>query len=263
MPQKPFITMDGSGDSDSGNVKISPAPPEIIFENKDFLVINKPAGLMVHGVRVRRARPIDAARAMTPTLVDWLRSRYPEIGGVGDDPGLRPGIVHRLDKATSGVMIVAKTQSSFELLKRLFQEHQMEKTYFALVFGVPKKEQGIIDSPIGIKRGSLKRSIYATKMAKPAVTEYSVVKKITGSEKEEYALLKVNPKTGRTHQIRVHLASIGHPIVGDAMYGKKIQPPFARRLMLHAASLEFSNGAGSRFVFEAPLPPGFTYPQGR
>ena len=231
--------------------------PEIIFENKDFLVINKPAGLMVHGVRVKSSRRVDEERAAEPTLVDWLLARYPAIKNVGDDPALRPGIVHRLDKATSGVMIIAKRQASFERLKKIFQEHRMRKTYLALVYGHPKKEKGIIDAPIGIKSGTLKRSIHSLKMAKPAVTEYSVLKLF-----KDRALLKVSPKTGRTHQIRVHLASIGTPIVGDALYGGKAHKDSARRLMLHAAGLEFSDDGGNHFVFEAPLPGDFTYPQG-
>jgi 23S rRNA pseudouridine1911/1915/1917 synthase len=238
--------------------------PEIIFENEDFVVINKPAGLMVHGVKVGEKRRTDVARAAEPTLVDWLLARYPEIKNVGDEPTLRPGIVHRLDKATSGVMVVAKTQPSFERLKKLFQEHRMQKTYFALVQGVPKNKKGIIDAPIGIKNGSLKRSVHSSKMAKSAVTEYAVVKEIgssgggNSSEKARYALLKVNPKTGRTHQIRVHLASIGHPIVGDALYGGSAKAATAPRLMLHAAVLTFSDEAGSRFEFEASLPAEFS-----
>jgi 23S rRNA pseudouridine1911/1915/1917 synthase len=255
--------------------------PEIIFENDDFVVVNKPAGLVVHAARVSarryaRAGVREGARAPEPTLVDWLLKKYPTIKTVGDDPVLRPGIVHRLDKATSGVMIVAKTQASFEQLKKLFQEHRMKKTYYALVRGVPKNSHGIIDAPIGIKNGSLKRSIHSSKMAKSAVTEYSVVKTIAKNkrgnvgedddgkdDKKEYSLLKVNPLTGRTHQIRVHLASMGHPIVGDALYGKKTDAKTARRLMLHAAALAFSDGGGNRFVFEAPPPDGFvsTYPQ--
>jgi 23S rRNA pseudouridine1911/1915/1917 synthase len=245
--------------------------PEIIFENDDFVVVNKPAGLVVHAARVnarRRERANDAPRAAEPTLVDWLVKRYPKIKTVGDDPDLRPGIVHRLDKATSGVMIVAKTQASFEQLKKLFQEHRMQKTYYALVHGVPKNKKGTIDAPIGIKNGSLKRSIHSLKMAKPAVTEYSVMRIMARSDgdKEPYALLKVNPLTGRTHQIRVHLASIGHPIVGDLVYGKKSSRSAStatpQRLMLHAAALVFSDDAGNRFEFEVPLPSDFTYPQG-
>lgn len=233
--------------------------PEIIFENEDFLVINKPAGLMVHAARVSEGRRADPARAGEATLVDWLVPRRPQIKTVGDDPVLRPGIVHRLDKATSGVMIVAKTQASFERLKRLFQEHCMKKTYFALVYGVPKNKQGIIDTPIGIKNGSLKRSVHSSKMAKPAITEYSVVRESGGAnDGGRRALLKVKPKTGRTHQIRVHLASIGHPIVGDMLYGKKIKTAAPARLMLHAAAIEFSDEKGGHFEFEAPLPPEFS-----
>lgn len=239
--------------------------PEIIFENDDFLVVNKPAGLMVHAARVSARRAADAARVAEPTLVDWLIVRYPEIKNVGDDPALRPGIVHRLDKATSGVMLVARTQGSFERLKKLFQEHRIRKTYYALVSGVPKNKVGIIDAPIGIKSGSLKRSVHSHKMAKPAVTKYSIIKTIEKSGGEKNALLKVNPETGRTHQIRVHLASIGHPIVGDLLYGGKTNAVAASRLMLHAAALAFSDDNGNRFEFEAPLPggfpPSFSYPQ--
>lgn len=248
--------------------------PEIIFENDDFVVVNKPAGLVVHAARVsaRRstrergqagANAAGEARAAEPTLVDWLVERYPKLKTVGDDPALRPGIVHRLDKATSGVMIVAETQASFEQLKKLFQEHRMKKTYYALVHGVPKNKKGTIDAPIGIKNGSLKRSIHSSKMAKPAVTEYFVMKIMTRSDggKERYALLKVNPLTGRTHQIRVHLASIGHPIVGDSLYGRKADAATTPRLMLHAAALTFSDDAGNRFEFEVPTPSDFTYPQ--
>jgi len=131
----------------------------------------------------------------------------------------------------------------------------MQKTYFAVVWGGLAKKQGIIDAPIGIKNGSLKRSIHSTKMAKAAITEYSVVKAMG-----DRALLKVNPKTGRTHQIRVHLASIGHPIVGDALYGRKIGAGGvvgAGRLMLHAGAITFSDDAGNRFEFESPLPADF------
>ncbi len=230
--------------------------PEIIFENKDFLAVNKPSGLMVHGVRVSPARQRDAARAAEPTLVDWLRAHRPEVGGVGDDPAIRPGIVHRLDKATSGVMVIAKTQDAFAYLKSLFQDRRMQKTYLALVFGVPHKAQGTIDAPIGIRNGSLKRSVHSSKMAKPAVTDYAVVRTWPG-----FSLLSLHPRTGRTHQLRVHLASIGHPIVGDPLYGKKAQPAFARRLLLHAAAIAFKDAEGSSFDFEAPLPPDFTFPQ--
>lgn len=236
--------------------------PQVIFENADLIVVDKPSGLMVHGVRLSSKRRIDETRSNQPTLVDWLVERYPEIRVVGDEPALRPGIVHRLDKDTSGVMLVARTQASFEYLKSLFQKHEIKKTYEALVFGVPKKEHDIINAAIGIKNGTLKRSVNVSKMAKEAITEYRVVKKynVENVEKdveEEYALLEVKPQTGRTHQIRVHLASIGHPIVGDRLYGKKVQPAFATRLMLHAVSIGFISMNGDRFEFEAKLSTSF------
>jgi 23S rRNA pseudouridine1911/1915/1917 synthase len=239
--------------------------PTIIFENDDFAAIDKPAGLMVHAVKVNAARVRNAyeQRPSEPTLTDWLVARWPAIATVGDDPALRPGIVHRLDKGTSGVMIVAKTQAAFEKLKVLFQSHEMKKTYTALVVGIPKEEKGIIDRPIGIKNGTLKRSVYATTMAKSAVTEYEIKTKYKtkgGGAKEEYALLEAHPRTGRTHQIRVHLASIGHPIVGDPLYGSRpaVTALNAPRTLLHAESLEFADGDGNRFAFEAPLPEDFS-----
>jgi len=214
------------------------AEPKIIHEDKDFLVINKPSGMVVHGVRGKSSDEL--------TLVDWLIARYPELKTVGDDPEERPGIVHRLDKDTSGIMIVPRNQASFEYFKSLFKERNIQKTYRAIVFGVPEKKEGTIDAPIGIQNGTTKRSVRSAKMAKPAVTEYVVVKTVRlsdgGGRENQFSLLSVHPKTGRTHQIRVHLASIGHPVVGDPMYGgkKRIQPVWATRLMLHAASIEFS-----------------------
>ena len=252
--------------------------PTIIFENDDFAAINKPAGLMVHAARRRedgekgrrkkgegkkrkqereKKEVAEGRPPSEPTLTDWLVARWPAIVTVGDDPALRPGIVHRLDKGTSGVMLIAKTQAAFEKLKSLFQSHEMKKTYVALVYGVPKEQKGTIDRPIGIKNGTLKRSVHATTMVKSAVTEYEVKKKYEG--KEEYALLEVHPKTGRTHQIRVHLASIGHSIVGDPLYGSRSVAValHAPRLMLHAKAIEFTDGTGNRFSFEAPLPEDF------
>jgi len=223
---------------------------EIIYENKDIIVLNKPAGMMVHGV---------ANKVSTePTLTDILLKKYPEIRTVGDEPDMRPGIVHRLDKDTSGVMVVARNQPSFEYLKSLFKTRDIQKTYIAVVSGVPKEKQGIIDRPIGIINGTTKHSVESKKMAKPAVTEYEVLKTAQAEDgsgcETSFALLSVRPKTGRTHQIRVHLTSIGHPIVGDALYGPKKQPPWASRLMLHAASIEFSDGSGGRLRFDAEVP---------
>jgi len=238
--------------------------PVIIYENKDFLILNKPSGLQMHPARINAGKLRRAAAQkhedrgkIQPTLVDWLLEHYPEVKTVGDDPATRPGIVHRLDKDTSGIMVVPKNQKTFEHLKALFQKHEVKKTYLALVVGTPKNKTGVIDAPIGIKNGTLKRSVNATKMVKPAVTEYKVLEEFRKNDGEMYSLLEVSPRTGRTHQIRVHLASIGHPIVGDKLYGKHAQPAFAHRLMLHAKSLVFSDDGGNRFAFDVEPPNGF------
>jgi len=236
--------------------------PKIIYEDKDFLAVNKPAGLMVHPARVSGKKK---TREHEPTLVEWLISRHPEIKNVGDDPVLRPGIVHRLDKETSGVMLIPKNQEYFEYLKSLFKTRAIKKTYLALVFGVPKKENGIIDVPIGIKTGTLRRSVHSKKMAKEAVTEYKILKTVlmpdANGKDASFSLLEVSPKTGRTHQIRVHLASIGHPVAGDLLYGPKKQPEWVSRLMLHAKSIEFVPRSGSFIKIETENPFAFYLPQ--
>src|ERR1700685_121466 len=141
------------------NIEISKylMEPEIVYENKNFLAINKPSGLLVH-----RAKIANHTSSAEPTLVDWLLKHRPEIKNVGDDPAQRPGIVHRLDKDTSGIMLIPKTQEYFEYLKSLFQKHEIKKTYYAVVRGGLKEKEGTIDKPIGIRNGTLKRSVRST-----------------------------------------------------------------------------------------------------
>ena len=216
-----------------------------------MIALVKPASLLVH------RKTADNMSSAEPTLVDWLLKKYPEIRNVGDDPAMRPGIVHRLDKETSGVMLVARNQASFEYMKSLFMKHDITKTYHAVVFGVPKKEEAVIDMPIGIRNGTLKRSVRSTKMQKEAVTAYRLIGRFHASDAsaEEmpgtFSILEIRPKTGRTHQIRVHLAHIGHAVVGDPLYGPKKQPSWAHRLMLHAAAIEFTSRNGKHLKFEA------------
>ena len=241
-------------------MELSVLEPTVIYEDRDVIVLDKPAGLQVHHARISgKSKRLQAPGGAHDnfTLTDWLVAHYPEVRKIGDDPSLRPGIVHRLDKDTSGVMVVARTAEAFKYLKELFQNHAMGKMYLALVHGVPKEKTGVVDAPIGIRTGTLKRSVKAirgTKMMKDAVTEYRV-KKTFARVNGEYALLEVRPKTGRTHQIRVHLASIGHPIVGDKLYGKKMEGKEGEgpRLMLHASTLEFTTPDGKRMKFEAEL----------
>lgn len=231
--------------------------PFIIYKDKNFLAVYKPAGLLVHPVKLESG---------DPALTDWLLENYPEVKNVGDLPTgrqviqIRPGIVHRLDKDVSGIMLVARNQKYFEYLKNLFQTRQIKKNYLALVYGKIKSKTGIIDKPISIKSGTIKRTVWHGKDEKGAVTEYRVIKflklKVESDEEKEqiFSLVEVSPKTGRTHQIRIHLASIGHPIVGDTLYGKKTNPFNLKRIFLHAESLEFSPAEGERIKLEAALP---------
>lgn len=234
--------------------------PAVIYEDKEWLAVAKPAGMLVHWVSKEMR-----GKSEECTLADWLCERYPEVRTAGDDPNLRPGIVHRLDRDTSGVMLVARTQRAFEYFKQLFARREIVKTYFAVVHGRLAPRHCIITLPIRVKRGSITRTTHRGRGEWEAATEYRVVKYMSeeGRGKREgrtFTLVEVRPRTGRTHQIRVHLASIGHPVVGDRVYeGKSEGGGRAKResrhknaiftpnsslliprLMLHAYSLEFT-----------------------
>ncbi len=210
---------------------------EIIYSDKDLIVINKPAGISVHG----------GDRVTGRTVADWLLEKFPEISGVGDDPKTRPGMVHRLDKDTSGVMVVARNQKSFEYLKGLFQARLVEKIYWAVVCGRLKKREGVISFPIGrLVKNPLKRGIEpgpregiqkTVRGAREAITEYGVLK-----SGENFSLVELRPKTGRMHQLRVHLKALGNPVACDKLYGGKnvCCPEGANRQLLHAKSVSFS-----------------------
>lgn len=222
----------------------------IIYEDEDMLVIDKPAGLAVHKVS-----PTDPQE----TLADILLKNYPYLEGIGDLPAgrqeinLRPGIVHRLDKETSGLILIAKNQKSFEHLKDLFQTRQIKKEYLALVHGHPKEDKGTIDAPLG-KLGTKQTTQIKGKkelVVRDAVTDYEVLKRY-----KNYALVRVMPRTGRTHQIRVHLKHIGCPLAGDKLYAsKKGLPEGLHRLFLHAWKLRLPGQGGQGLALEADLPP--------
>ncbi len=236
---------------------------KIIYEDDDILAVNKPAGLLVHG----------AENSKETTLVDWLIKNYPEIKNVGERPAFgearpdlsgRPGIVHRLDKDTSGILLIAKNQRTFGYLKEQFKNRKIKKKYIALVCGKLNPptggEGGIIDLPIAKSKSDFRKKTSVGKMAgkiREAVTEYKVIKKFPAcADRPEYTLVEVFPKTGRTHQIRVHFKSIGHPVVCDKLYGfKKAVCPFGlKRHFLHASSLELNLPSGARIKLEADLP---------
>ena len=221
-----------------------------IYENKDVLVINKPAGIVVHPDKEYK----------TGTLIQEILKTHPEIKNVGEDKN-RPGIVHRLDKDTSGIMIIAKNQPTFEYLKKQFRERLVKKTYLALVVGELKNKKGLIDFPIGRSRKSPLRRLAspdARGKLREAITEYKVLEFFdidSTSDVGKFTLVEAYPKTGRTHQIRAHFKAIGHPVVCDKLYSKKpICPAGLNRQFLHAYSLELTLPDGSRNRFEADLP---------
>ena len=233
---------------------------KVLYEDENFLAVDKPAGVLVHAVNAKRKS--QSAKREKETIIDWLLENRPEVKGVGDLPAgrqaiqTRPGIVHRLDRDTSGVLLIAKTQKYFEYLKSLFQNHEVKKTYLALVRGRVRLETGRIDKPIGLKSGSVKHTVshVKAKMIKNAVTNYRVKKYIKAGS-EEQTFLEVTPETGRTHQIRVHLASIGHPVVGDKLYGGK-STKSGEPFYLHAYAVEFPVSPGRMICIEADPPEG-------
>ncbi len=228
--------------------------PVVIYEETDFLVIAKPGGLIVHRASPRKSSNGEGQKELS--VVDWLVKKYPEVKKVGDDPEERPGIVHRLDRDTSGVMVVPRTEEAFSFFKNLFQTKEIKKSYLALVYGTPRETKGTIDKPIGLNSGSTKRTVFVkdAKMVKEAVTDYEVVRSFA-IEGVPVSLIRVSPRTGRTHQIRVHMALIGCPVVGDTLYGKKRQDIPIARQFLHAESIEFPTPGGNRITVSADLPP--------
>ncbi len=230
---------------DAVNVVIPPAENDapvpqlihldIIYEDEDIALINKPAGMTVHPAPGHKDR----------TLVNALLERYPAIGKVGT--AARPGIVHRLDRDTSGIIIIAKNAPAWENISRQFKMREVNKTYLALVRGRLEPEQGVIEAPLG--RHPVRRKIIAVvEGGREARTAYRVQQYFKG-----FTLLQVVPQTGRTHQIRVHLAAIGFPVMGDPVYG--INWPRLQRQFLHAYKLGFKLPSNNEFrEFSAELP---------
>ena len=241
-PAKASLKLDPG---DRVTVTIPPAPPTplspedipltILYDDDDLLVIDNPAGLTVH----------PAPGHPSHTLVNAILSHFPHLADIGDS--LRPGIVHRLDKDTSGVMLVAKNSSAQAKLIEQFRTHSVVKVYSVLVKGHLTPESGIIEAPIGRDPGNRKRMAVVSK-GKDARTEYQVVKYM-----RDYTLLEVRTETGRTHQIRVHLSAIGYPVVGDPVYGLK--SPYLSRQFMHACRLGFKlPSTGEYMELESELP---------
>jgi 23S rRNA pseudouridine1911/1915/1917 synthase len=225
-------------------------PLTIVHEDARLLVVDKPAGMTVH----------PASGRVSGTLVNALLHHVRDLSGVGGV--LRPGIVHRLDRGTSGLMVVAKDDETHRALAAQFASRRVEKEYLAIVHGVPRARQGVIEAPIGRDPVHRKKMSVRAPRGREARSSYTVDEALDGA-----ALLRVRIHTGRTHQIRVHLASLGHPIAGDATYGGTRTPSSRRaaartalealpRPALHAARLAFTHPAtGERLEFSSPLPP--------
>ncbi|MGA3188085.1 MAG: RluA family pseudouridine synthase [Bryobacteraceae bacterium] len=210
------------------------APIEILYEDASVIAVNKPAGLVVHA----------GAGAVSGTLVNRLVHHFNNLSQIGGD--LRPGIVHRLDRGTSGVMLVARTDSAHRALAAQFAGRTTEKTYLALVEGRVNADSGRITKPITRDPVHRTRMTARLEHGRDALTEYRVVERF-----EKFTYLEVRIGTGRTHQIRAHLASIRHPVAGDKLYGAQI----AARIFLHAWRIRFDSPAtGGRVTVEAPLP---------
>lgn len=215
----------------------------VIYKDENMVVIDKSAGISVH--------PSSASGRQKDTIANALLAYYPETKDVGDAPKIRPGIVHRLDKETSGLMVVAKNKQSFEWLKKQFSERRVVKKYLTLIHGQPKKNRGTISKAIGKTKDFRKRTIVPLKDQKEALTYYKTIETFN-----DYSLIEAEPKTGRTHQIRIHLASIGHPVVGDKLYSFKnhIPPEGLKRQFLHAYYLKFSLPSGKIIELQSDLP---------
>ncbi len=245
---------------------------EIIFEHPDYLIVNKPAGLLTHK---------DLQNKETKTLADFLLEKYPEIKGVGETLKInflrhktnenlnenkennfieiyKPGIVHRLDKDTSGVMIVARNQKSYIYFKSLFKNRKIEKTYHAFVYENIKEDEFNINEPIGRNKINFKQR-QAGKNARgkmrEAETYFRILKR---SPSKKYTLLEAKPKTGRTHQIRAHLKFIYKPIVSDEIYAQDRKNDLGfKRLALHSYKISFISPENVKMEFKAPYPPDF------
>ncbi len=229
---------------------------KILYEDSNILAIDKPSGVSVHS----------DGRTKEKTIADWVFKNYPKIKGVGENEVYefknkkieikKPGIVHRLDRDTSGVLLLAKNEKIYQFLKKQFQEREIKKTYIAFVSGSLKNDRGVINKAIGrspkdFRRYSAGRG--ARGDMREAVTQYRVLKRLPG-----FTVLEVRPKTGRTHQIRVHMKYINHPVACDFLYNPGTPcPKGIKRMALHAKAIEFKNLKGETIKIESKLPKEF------
>ena len=214
---------------------------DIVYEDSDVAVINKPQGMVVH----------PAAGHYTGTLVNALMNNVEDLSSINGV--LRPGIVHRLDKNTSGLLIIAKNDMAHNFLSACLKEHSINRIYYALVEGVVKNDKGVINAPLGRSEKDRKKRCVTQKNSKEAITNYEVIKRY-----KRYTLVKLKLETGRTHQIRVHMKYIGHPVVGDDVYGKEDKKFGLKGQLLHSKSIGFVQPTTKEYMeFDSDLPDYF------
>jgi 23S rRNA pseudouridine1911/1915/1917 synthase len=227
--------------------------PKILFEDENYLVIDKPAGMLVHS----------DGKTKGDSVTNWLSKKYPALENVGGevavqhgDPVKRWGLVHRIDRETSGILVIAKNQIAFDDLQKKFQDRKVKKTYYAFVYGRVIVDHQIVDMPIGRSKTDFRRWSTGTDARgalREAVTEYRVVHKT-----DEVTFVEVTPKTGRTHQIRVHMRAVGNPVVCDSVYAPLRKGVLGfERLALHAKDISFRGLMGEQISVSAPYPPDF------
>lgn len=235
------------------DIAVSASKIKIIYEDDYVVVIDKPAGLLVH----------PDGKSTEPTVCDWVLAHYPSTAGVGEPLVLasgekidRPGIVHRIDRETSGALVITKTPEAFNFLKQQFKDHEVEKRYRAFVYGRVERAFGTIDKALGRSKKDFRQYTdppNARGEMRPALTHFALLK-----AGDKFSYLELSPKTGRTHQIRVHLKSIKHPIVCDKVYAyeRPCELGFGR-LALHAHMVSFTLPNGQKIEATAPLPADF------
>ena len=226
---------------------------KILYEDKDIVAIDKPSGISVHS----------DGRSKGKTIADWMVKNYPKSKKVGESIFFegkeikRPGIVHRLDKDTSGILLLAKNAEAHQYLKDQFMNRTIKKTYLAIVSGNVKNDHGIINNSIGRSPSDFRRRLSgrgARGELREAITEYKVLKRFEAPD-HKFTYLEIKPKTGRTHQIRVHMKYLNHPVVCDSLYDPKgYCPKELNRLALHARSIEFQDLKGKTIKVESPVP---------
>ena len=236
------IIFSAEENTDGSELKGEDIPLDIVYEDDQLLVINKQRGLVTH----------PAPGNMRGTLVNALIGKGIRLSDLNDDP-LRPGIVHRLDKLTTGLILVAKTNEAHQDLQKQIQDKAARRTYEGLCFDNIKTDSGIISKPIG-RNPKDRKKMAVVQGGREAVTEYRVLERFG-----DYTLCEMDLKTGRTHQIRVHFADMGHPIVGDEVYTRRKAPFSTSGQLLHAKRIEFVHPkTGEKMIFEAPLPEDFS-----